>query len=206
MPAVPGFLAAPGSAPGAPAPSPVMSIVAPLISAASRSIPSAMPISVLQAPSTPPDQPAPATQGAGLASALPLSDAALDLGHAVTHNPLVQGLAVRGATGRGPLAQSIAGRPPQASAFRQAASSAAAVPRTNTNTADFSPAATTTAPTVKAAATAKAAPAATPTPAAPEDPAALDALARQLYGRFSRHLAGELLIDRERAQFLTDLA
>lgn len=37
------------------------------------------------------------------------------------------------------------------------------------------------------------------------DPAALDSLARQLYGRFSRHLAGELLIDRERAQFLTDL-
>jgi hypothetical protein len=40
---------------------------------------------------------------------------------------------------------------------------------------------------------------------APHDPAALDALARQLYGRFSRHLAGELLIDRERSQFLTDL-
>ncbi len=38
-----------------------------------------------------------------------------------------------------------------------------------------------------------------------EDPAALDSLARQLYGRFSRHLAGELLIDRERSQFLTDL-
>ena len=37
------------------------------------------------------------------------------------------------------------------------------------------------------------------------DPAVLDSLARQLYGRFSRHLAGELLIDRERAQFLTDL-
>ena len=41
--------------------------------------------------------------------------------------------------------------------------------------------------------------------AAPHDPAALDALARQLYGRFSRHLAGELLVDRERSQFLTDL-
>jgi len=39
----------------------------------------------------------------------------------------------------------------------------------------------------------------------PHDPAALDVLARQLYGRFSRHLAGELLIDRERSQFLTDL-
>lgn len=43
------------------------------------------------------------------------------------------------------------------------------------------------------------------TTAAPHDPAALDALARQLYGRFSRHLAGELLVDRERSQFLTDL-
>lgn len=40
---------------------------------------------------------------------------------------------------------------------------------------------------------------------APHDPAALDLLARQLYGRFSRHLAGELLVDRERSQFLTDL-
>jgi hypothetical protein len=40
---------------------------------------------------------------------------------------------------------------------------------------------------------------------AQHDPAALDSLARQLYGRFSRHLAGELLIDRERSQFLTDL-
>ncbi len=39
----------------------------------------------------------------------------------------------------------------------------------------------------------------------PHDPAALDVLARQLYGRFTRHLAGELLIDRERSQFLTDL-
>jgi hypothetical protein len=48
-------------------------------------------------------------------------------------------------------------------------------------------------------------PAATATAAAPHDPAALDALARQLYGRFSRHLAGELLVDRERSQFLTDL-
>jgi hypothetical protein len=42
--------------------------------------------------------------------------------------------------------------------------------------------------------------------AAADDPAALDTLARQLYGRFSRHLAGELLIDRERSQFLTDLS
>jgi hypothetical protein len=42
-------------------------------------------------------------------------------------------------------------------------------------------------------------------PSQSEDPAALDSLARQLYGRFSRHLAGELLIDRERSQFLTDL-
>lgn len=40
---------------------------------------------------------------------------------------------------------------------------------------------------------------------APADPAELDRLARQLYGRFSRRLAGELLIDRERAQFLSDL-
>jgi hypothetical protein len=44
-----------------------------------------------------------------------------------------------------------------------------------------------------------------PSSASPStDPAALDTLARQLYGRFSRHLAGELLIDRERSQFLTD--
>lgn len=43
-------------------------------------------------------------------------------------------------------------------------------------------------------------------PGLPTDPATLDLLARRLYGRFSRRLADELLAERERAQFLTDLA
>jgi hypothetical protein len=65
-----------------------------------------------------------------------------------------------------------------------------------------------TSATTTTATTPSPSPSPAPSPSFPSthDPAALDSLARQLYGRFSRHLAGELLIDRERAQFLTDLA
>jgi hypothetical protein len=62
-----------------------------------------------------------------------------------------------------------------------------------------------TAASAASAATSASASAPAPTSPTATDHAALDTLARQLYGRFSRHLAGELLIDRERAQFLTDL-
>jgi len=57
-----------------------------------------------------------------------------------------------------------------------------------------------------AAAPAGAGPGPASAPELPSDPAALDLLARRLYGRFSRRLADELLAERERAQFLTDLA
>jgi len=191
-------------------------VVAPLVSAATRFIPSASPISVLQGPSASGDQSAQAVQPT---RALPMTQAlqsvqaqqpvqaAASLLGGVLQNTAAQGPTAQGAMTQGPANQSpiaqgvqaLAGQGPvmqnpavQSEIAQGAQSIASALPSVfggGGPTSGSGPAAAPDAPSSSRA----------------EDPAALDTLARQLYGRFSRHLAGELLIDRERSQFLTDL-
>jgi hypothetical protein len=209
----PGAVDAPSA--GASAPSPAAPAIAPLISAAARFIPAAAPISVLHAPAAPSDQSAqivqptrvpPMTQaleavqarqplqaaeslvgGALRSFASPAQNAVTSVGNSVSQSPLAQSPATQSLAAQSPVNQSVASQAPSTAGGTSYGASGPAA----------SSAASSAAPQ--------------PTPPAPtsvprtEDPAALDTLARQLYGRFSRHLAGELLIDRERAQFLTDL-
>jgi hypothetical protein len=186
-------------------------VVAPLVSAATRFIPSASPISVLQGPSASGDQSAQAVQPT---RALPMTQAlqsvqaqqpvqaAASLLGGVLQNTAAQGAMTQGPANQSPIAQGVqalAGQGPvmqnpavQSEIAQGAQSIASALPSVfggGGPTSGSGPAAAPDAPSSSRA----------------EDPAALDTLARQLYGRFSRHLAGELLIDRERSQFLTDL-
>jgi hypothetical protein len=182
-----------------PASTPNESRVAPLISAA-RFIPTAAPVSVLQAPTAPVDQPVRAaesmlstesfvgtfaarSQSPSPGAAPSASPAQSLLNHAVAS------------------VSNVARNATQQTVMRQARSlPEPAEPPTVANAGAARTHAAAASPPAHAARPYAAAHA----PAA-HDPAALDALARQLYGRFSRHLAGELLIDRERSQFLTDL-
>lgn len=193
---------APGPTP-APTLTPVTSRIAPLISA-SRSTPAAAPISVLQAPLTSVDQPVRAAESILSADSFVGALAAPGSGPAPSGMP-------RASAGSGTTAsvlhtlQSTVQRETQAVGHRTPPPPRPQSQQTQQQRQQQqqppSPApqiASSTNVAHTLAHTAAHAPAA-------HDPAALDSLARQLYGRFSRHLAGELLIDRERAQFLTDL-
>lgn len=202
---VPIQVPAPGPTP-APAPTPITSRVAPLISAA-RFTPATAPISVLQAPITPVDQPVHA------AESILGADSFVGTLAAAGSGPAPRGMPRAGA-GSGTTAsvlhtlQSTVQRETQAVVHRPppppppARSQPQPQPQqTQQQQQPPSPAPQIASSTNVAHTLAHTS---THTPAA-HDPAALDSLARQLYGRFSRQLAGELLIDRERAQFLTDL-
>ncbi len=187
---------APTASPTADSPSPspspsLTSRIAPLISAAARFIPSAAaPINLLQAPTTPVDQPVRAAEsilstesfvssfvGSGTPT-FPQLPTITQPRPPSALNPTSQSPAVRSSPPRSPAVQSPTVHAPAAHTAA-ADVSAAHVPGVHTPASAHGP--------------------------TQHDPAALDSLARQLYGRFSRHLAGELLIDRERSQFLTDL-
>ena len=202
--------------------SPAASAIAPLVSAATRFIPSAAPISVLQAPAAPSDQ---STQIVQPTRVLPVAQAveAVQARQPVQAAESLVGGALRSfvspalntATSvsdsvsqsrpsQSPVAQSVAALAPAAeSLVSQSLTSQSAASQ---STVSQSPSTSTVNGSSVGAAGPVSSSSASSSPAfQTEDPAALDTLARQLYGRFSRHLAGELLIDRERAQFLTDL-
>jgi hypothetical protein len=201
---------------------------APIVSA-TRFLPASTPISVLRPPTAPVDQPVREAESVvgGYATAATLSpvpgastepaavvSGAAPFGQTSAAPPIASSSASAATAAARAAATTIAGNPPSrraaspersintltrtvgaglgalaapASAIEEAVSAAGSAGAIASGSA---PAAPTTATTAAVA---------------PHDPAALDALARQLYGRFSRHLAGELLIDRERSQFLTDL-
>lgn len=208
--------------PTPPAPSPPPTRTAPLVSA-TRFVPAAAPISVLQPPTAPVDQPvreaesviggyatAAAASGAVPAAVLPGAASAAQA-------PVSASLASAATSAATALATMTGAAPSRPGSPR--AQAAGAVGRARGELSAFSDAASAIegsafgdsanelgrmisrpGPSAPGAARSPVAAA-----TAPHDPAALDVLARQLYGRFSRHLAGELLIDRERSQFLTDL-
>lgn len=212
-PTVPTEPTTPDSPPQAPA-SPTTSRVAPLVSA-TRFVPVAASISVLQAPTAPVDQPVRAAKSivgsyVGAFANAPAVNAAtvnvpsVNAPSAPSAGALAQVASQAAAASAPPALAALAPR----SAVQQAVrgSSGVIAPATNAisggtptqSVVNQALSAATTTTTTTAASTHTAA-------AAVNDHAVLDTLARQLYGRFSRHLAGELLIDRERAQFLTDL-
>ncbi len=195
----------------------VVTRTAPLVSA-TRFGPAASAISVLRPPAAPVDQPVRTAESAigGFAIASPATVAPSPATAAASLAPeaaAVQTAAARATTesataadsamrATGPLrtqAQNIAAR--ATTGTDRAAAALQATEAAASRTGRPGPIGETGAPN----ASPSTATAATATAVTPHDPAALDTLARQLYGRFSRHLAGELLIDRERAQFLTDL-
>ena len=186
----------------APAAAAATSRVAPLVSA-TRFIPTSAPINVLQAPTAPVDQPIRAAESilstgsfastfaSPPASAGPAPAPGVGAGSSVlrTRRPAVQRAPTQSL-----LNHAIADLNTVASGVTHQAHQAQSVMRQPESTAS------------QVASSADVPQGWTPVHApAAHDPAALDSLARQLYGRFSRHLAGELLIDRERSQFLTDL-
>lgn len=190
--------------------------MAPLVSA-SRSGSAAARISVLQPPSAPVDQPvrkaesviggfaiaspatvapSPATPAAPLAPEAAVMQTAA--ARAMTASATAADSAMRAT---GPLlaqpqnisARTTTGIDRSAAALQAAEGAANRVARPGAIGETGAPNASPSMPTAAA------------TAVTPHDPAALDTLARQLYGRLSRHLAGELLIDRERSHLLTDL-
>lgn len=189
------FAASPPSPKLDPTPLPLSpSRIAPLVSAAARSIPTAAPISILQAPTTPVDQPARAAESMVNAESL-IASSARPFAHSLTHDVTRQSSMPIPQTAAREVTAALATPIPAAALADPAATTAPAEAGTTRTSATT---ATVTTPSPS--------PPPSPFVATTHDPAALDSLARQLYGRFSRHLAGELLVDRERAQFLTDLA
>lgn len=202
-----------GPAPIAP---PTTSRVAPLVSA-TRFVAATEPINVLQAPTAPVDQPVRAAESivgsfAGAFANAPSVNAPLintpSINMPSANTPFGGAGSVNAppTSAIGALAQAAsqaAGSPSPRSTVQQAVreTSAAVAPVMNAISGGGSPHQSLASQALAAASAATSASAST----AANDHAALDTLARQLYGRFSRHLAGELLIDRERAQFLTDL-
>ncbi len=212
-----------------PTPSPMAapgpSGIAPLVSAV-RTIAAASPISILRAPAAPAGQPIRDAASIADTFAVPAH------GAPASELPVSMRLSAPGGqpspvsqTSSSPLSTpsrsllSVSTRQPPVPQRRTLSVSGGQPPSlphlsTPDGQAAPSPAPPTPAPTHVSTSNGHASASPTPSPppsspplsSPPEDPAALDALARQLYGRFSRHLAGELLIDRERAQFLTDLS
>ncbi|HEV2344292.1 MAG TPA: hypothetical protein VGS97_09385 [Actinocrinis sp.] len=214
----------PGPAPIAP---PTTSRVAPLVSA-TRFAAATEPINILQAPTAPVDQPVRATESivgsfAGAFANAPsvntpsvnaplINTPSINMPPANTPFGGAGSVNAPSASTIGALAQaasqaaaspSALAAPSSRSTVQQAVreTSAAVAPVMNAISGGGSPHQSLASQALAAASAATSASAST----AANDHAALDTLARQLYGRFSRHLAGELLIDRERAQFLTDL-
>ena len=172
--------------------------VAPLVSAM-RFVPTAAPINVLQAPTAPVDQPMRAAESI-LGAELFASTFASPAAAAGPARRIPQPTAQRAPT-QTLLNHAIADLNNVSSGVTHHARQAQETPQTQTVTRQPQ----ATAPQTASPANTPVSQASVHAPAA-HDPAALDSLARQLYGRFSRHLAGELLIDRERSQFLTDLS
>ena len=191
--------------------------IAPLVSAAQRLIPAAAPISRLQAPSASVDQPVGAIEPIARTFAAAPSGppaAPLAMAGAAALNS-ISGAATPSPMSAAPPAALTTPTPPAGSSSPPSApleTPRAAMPTPFQPVArELSAAASSFAPPQPPSASpssfssAPQSPNPSPSQLA-DDPAALDSLARQLYGRFSRRLAGELLVDRERAQFLTDLS